>query len=80
MAIFACNAMRRSGLSHPNVRALRDRGLTEVPSTRLLVATARLLQSGIEPREACYAGLVAPLTDDAALTAVMRDLTNAAFV
>jgi nitric oxide reductase NorQ protein len=62
------------------LRALRDRGLTEVPSTRLLVATARLLQSGIDPRQACYAGLVAPLTDDAALTAVMRDLTNAAFV
>ncbi len=62
------------------LRGLRDRGLAEVPSTRLLVATAQLLESGIAPREACYAGLVAPLTDDAALLAVMRDLTNAAFV
>jgi nitric oxide reductase NorQ protein len=62
------------------LRTLRDRGLSEVPSTRLLVATARLLASGIEPRAACYAGLLAPLTDDASLLAVMRDLTNAAFV
>jgi nitric oxide reductase NorQ protein len=62
------------------LRALRDRGLAEVPSTRLLVATARLVSSGIEPRTACYAGLLAPLTDDASLLAVMRDLTNAAFV
>jgi nitric oxide reductase NorQ protein len=62
------------------LRALRDRGLAEVPSTRLLVATARLLASGIPPRDACYVGLVAPLTDDAALIAVMRDLANAAFV
>jgi nitric oxide reductase NorQ protein len=62
------------------LRALRDRGLAEVPSTRLLVATARLVASGIEPRIACYVGLLAPLTDDASLLAAMRDLTNAAFV
>ena len=62
------------------LRSLRDRGLAEVPSTRLLVATARLVASGIEPRTACYVGLLAPLTDDASLLAVMRDLTNAAFV
>lgn len=62
------------------VRALRDRGLAEVPSTRLLVATARLMASGIPAREACYAALIAPLTDEAGLVAVMRDLADAAFV
>jgi len=62
------------------IRALRDRGLAEVPSTRLLVATAQLVASGIAPRDACYVGLVAPLTDDAALLAVMLDLSNATFV
>ena len=62
------------------LRALRDRGLAEVPSTRLLVATAGLVASGIEPRAACYAGLLAPLSDDPSLLAVMRDLANAAFV
>jgi nitric oxide reductase NorQ protein len=62
------------------LRALRDRGLAEVPSTRLLVATARLIASGISPREGCYAGLIAPLSDDPTLVAVMRDLARAAFV
>jgi nitric oxide reductase NorQ protein len=62
------------------LRGLRDRGLAEVPSTRLLVATARLMASGIPAREAAYAGLVAPLTDDPALLAAMRDLSHATFV
>lgn len=62
------------------LRQLRDRGLIEVPSTRLLVATARLIASGIEPREACMHGLISPLSDDPSLLAAMRDLTNATFV
>jgi nitric oxide reductase NorQ protein len=58
------------------IRGLHDRGLAEVPSTRLLVATARLIANGIPPRNACYAGLVSPLSDDPALVAAMRDLAN----
>lgn len=62
------------------LRGLRDRGLAEVPSTRLLVATARLVVSGIPIRQACYAALVAPLSDDASLVGAMRDLVDATFV
>ncbi|HEY6557865.1 MAG TPA: CbbQ/NirQ/NorQ/GpvN family protein [Polyangiaceae bacterium] len=62
------------------LRALRDRGLAEVPSTRLLIATARLVASGIEVRTACYAALVAPLSDEASLLGAMRDLVDATFV
>lgn len=62
------------------LRGLRDRGLAEVPSTRLLIATARLAASGVPIRDACHAGLIAPLTDDAALLAAMQDLVEAAFV
>jgi nitric oxide reductase NorQ protein len=58
------------------IRGLHDRGLGEVPSTRLLVATARLIANGISPRNACYAGLISPLSDDPALVAAMRDLAN----
>ncbi|HZP87968.1 MAG TPA: CbbQ/NirQ/NorQ/GpvN family protein [Burkholderiales bacterium] len=61
------------------LRMLQDRGLSEVPSTRLLIAAARLIVSGIPAREACYAALVAPLSDDAALVGAMRDLTDATF-
>ena len=35
------------------LRQLGDRGLAEVPSTRLIVATARLIASGIPMRTAC---------------------------
>lgn len=56
------------------VRRLRDRGLPEVPSTRLLVATARLISSGISPARACEVALMAPLTDDPDLIAAIRDL------
>jgi len=62
------------------LRALEDRGLLEVPSTRLLVAAARLIASGISVRQACYAALVAPLSDDASLIGAMRDLVDATFV
>jgi nitric oxide reductase NorQ protein len=66
-------------LAH-RLRALQDRGLAEVPSTRLLVAAARLVASGIDVREACYCAVVAPLSDDAALVGAMRDLVDATFV
>ncbi len=58
------------------LRNLRDRGLAEAPSTRLLVATARLIAGGIAPRTACRVGLVAPLSDDADLVAAMHDLVH----
>jgi nitric oxide reductase NorQ protein len=62
------------------LRGLRDRGLAELPSTRLLVAAARLAASGIPAREACDAALVSPLSDDATLAGAMRDLVDATFV
>jgi nitric oxide reductase NorQ protein len=61
------------------IRNLRDRGLAEVPSSRLLVATARLIASGIAVREATHAALLGPLTDDPDLLAAMHDLVNATF-
>lgn len=59
------------------LRALHDSGLAEVPSTRLLVAAARLIASGVSAREACETALLAPLSDDVALLGAMRDLLHA---
>jgi nitric oxide reductase NorQ protein len=59
------------------VRRLRDRGLAEVPSTRLLVATARLIAGGITPPEAARVALVGPLTDDPDLLSAIGDLIAA---
>jgi nitric oxide reductase NorQ protein len=62
------------------LRALQDRGLAEVPSTRLLVAAARLAGAGIDLRTACIAAVVAPLSDDPSLLGAMKDLVDATFV
>jgi nitric oxide reductase NorQ protein len=59
------------------LRELGDRGLAEVPSTRLIVSTARLAASGIGIRAACAAALLGPLTDDPDLLAAMHDLLAA---
>jgi nitric oxide reductase NorQ protein len=61
------------------VRRLRDRGLAEVPSSRLLVATARLVAGGIAPARACRVAFMAPLTDDPDLLAAIGDLITASF-
>jgi nitric oxide reductase NorQ protein len=59
------------------VRRLRDQGLAEAPSTRLLVSTARLIASGIGARQACRAALVGPLTDDPDLVVAISDIIDA---
>jgi nitric oxide reductase NorQ protein len=59
------------------VRRLRDQGLAEEPSTRLLVSTARLVAGGIAPRSACRAAFVAPLTDDPDLVVAITDIIDA---
>jgi len=62
------------------LRGLQDRGLAEVPSTRLLIAAARLIASGISVQAACHAAIVSPLSDEPSLVAAMRDLVSATFI
>ncbi|MDX9875018.1 MAG: CbbQ/NirQ/NorQ/GpvN family protein [Spongiibacteraceae bacterium] len=62
------------------LRELRDRGLAEVPSTRLLVAAGALVAAGVPIRQACNVAIIAPLSDDASLTGAMRDLVELTFV
>ncbi len=59
------------------VRRLSDRGLPEVPSTRVLIATARLIARGVAPRTACRAALAGPLTDDPDVLAAVYDIVEA---
>jgi nitric oxide reductase NorQ protein len=61
------------------VRRMRDRGLSEVPSTRLLVSAARLMSSGIPAAEACRAAFSGPLTDDPELQAAILDVVSSTF-
>jgi nitric oxide reductase NorQ protein len=62
------------------MRQLRDRGLAEVPSTRLLIAAGSLIVCGIDLREACQAAIVSPLSDEESMVAALRDLVDATFV
>lgn len=93
-ALPAADAERRivaheGGVSEPaaaalvelagRIRRLDAHGLAEVPSTRLLVSTARLMAGGISEREACRAALIAPLTDDPELLVAMDALVSATF-
>jgi len=45
------------------LRALQDRGLAEVPGTRLLVASASVAVGGVGIRTACHVGPVGTLSD-----------------
>jgi nitric oxide reductase NorQ protein len=62
------------------LRGLQDRGLAEVPSTRLLVAAGQLIASGVERRRACDVAIVTPLSDEPTLLGALRDLVDATFV
>ena len=59
------------------MRPLRDRGLAEAPSTRLLVHAARLVRAGLAPAAACRAALCAALTDDPELEATLAEIVAA---
>lgn len=61
------------------IRALDELALTETVSTRLLVHTAKLVASGMDPRLACDVGIVQPLSDDDEIVKPLRDLASLVF-
>jgi nitric oxide reductase NorQ protein len=62
-----------------HVRRLRDEGLTDAPSTRVLVQAARLIRSGVEPVAACRVAIAEPLTEEPELVAAMVRLIGVVF-
>jgi nitric oxide reductase NorQ protein len=61
------------------IRNLKHLGLSEAPSTRLLVGAAKLMQSGLAPRLACQVAVVNALTDDPEVAESLQDLANLHF-
>ena len=61
------------------VRNLREHGLSEGVSTRLLVYTGKLIQKGISPRRACQVGVVWALTDDADVQRSIEEVVSSIF-
>jgi nitric oxide reductase NorQ protein len=60
-------------------RNLKDRGLAEGASTRLLIHAAQLIVSGIGQAEACGAAISAPLTDDAEMYGALSEIVSSLF-
>lgn len=61
------------------IRNIREHGLTEGASTRLLIYAARLIKNGIPVHDACRAAICLPLTDDAKLQETLNDLVEDIF-
>ena len=61
------------------VRHLREHGLSEGVSARLLIYTGRLITQGIAPRRACQVAVVWALTDDADVQRSIEEVVIAIF-
>lgn len=61
------------------VRHLKEHGLQEGASTRLLIYAARLIASGIAPRRACESAVVWALTDDREVQRSLEEIVSTIF-
>lgn len=61
------------------IRNIREHGLTEGASTRLLIYAAQLIGNNIPILEACRSAICLPLTDDERLQETLSDLTDDIF-
>jgi nitric oxide reductase NorQ protein len=59
------------------IRNLKNHGLEEGASTRLLVGAGQLIGRGVSPHRACEAAIVDPLTDDPAMRATLIEIVSA---
>lgn len=56
------------------IRSIREQGLTEGASTRLLIYAAQLIEKGIAEFQACQTAICLPLTDDTGLQETLVEL------
>lgn len=61
------------------VRNLREHGLAEGASTRLLIYAGRLMTEGISPRRACQVAIVWTLTDEPELQRSIEEVVSSIF-
>jgi nitric oxide reductase NorQ protein len=61
------------------IRSMREHGLTEGASTRLLIYAAKLISKNIPVHQACMSAICLPLTDDAKLIETLSDLISDVF-
>ncbi|MDA1189753.1 MAG: CbbQ/NirQ/NorQ/GpvN family protein [Chloroflexi bacterium] len=61
------------------VRNLREHGLGEGASTRLLIYTGKLMKAGIPARRACQVGVTWAVTDDESVQRSIAEVANSIF-
>lgn len=72
------NAFQLAKLGH-KVRNLREHGLKEGASTRVLIYAGRLIKEGIAPRRACHVAVTWGITDDAQVQRSLDEVVAAIF-
>ena len=60
-------------------RGLKDSGLQEGASTRLLIHAGKLIKSGIAKRTACRVAVTAPLSDEPEMLAALDEIVSSVF-
>jgi nitric oxide reductase NorQ protein len=60
-------------------RNLKEKGLDEGASTRLLIHAGKLIISGIEPPKACRVAITYPLSDDPEMQISMDEMVKSLF-
>jgi nitric oxide reductase NorQ protein len=61
------------------VRNLRDRGLEEGVSTRLLIYAGQLMVQGVAPRRSCEVAVAQAVTDDFEVERGIQEVINSIF-
>lgn len=56
------------------IRQMKEQGLAEGVSTRLLIYAGQLIHSGIPPQDACQASICQPITDDISIQQAIKEL------
>lgn len=76
-----CSAEQALALARlgEKVRNLREHGLAEGASTRLLIYAGRLITQGIAPRRACQVAIVWTLTDELELQRSIEEVVSSIF-
>jgi nitric oxide reductase NorQ protein len=72
------NAALLAKLGH-KVRSLREHGLKEGASTRVLIYAGRLIREGIAPRRACHVAVTWGITDDQQVQRSLDEVVAAIF-
>ena len=61
------------------IRNLKDHGLQEGSSTRLLIYAGKLMSQGVSARDACKVAIVWALSDDATVQRSMEEIVSSIF-